>query len=87
LVYHRAIFAQIIFFDAVDFWGVDEKGISIAEDGASIRFTEIDAQLVVTPHEHIARFCGSVADDGGVFDVLNVGGQGMKTLRGFIHPS
>ena len=85
LIDHIAIFAQVIFLNAIDFWREDEEGIAGAKDGAAVGLKKFDAHFFIAAHQKFAGLRGSVLHYVGVFDVLDVGGEGMKILSGFIH--
>ena len=85
LIDQVAIFAQVIFLDAIDFGGEDEERIAGAQNGATVGFEKLDAHFFIATHQELAGFRGSVFDYVGVFNVLYVGGEGTKILSGFIH--
>jgi len=85
LIDQIAIFAQVIFLDTIDLGGEDKEGIAGAQDGAAVGFEELDAHFFIAAHQELAGFRGSIFHYVGVFNVLDVGGEGMKILSGFIH--
>lgn len=87
LVDQRAVLAEIEFLNAINLRSVDKERIAIAQDGAFIGRQEINAHFVVFMEIQKTGFGRGVVYDGGEFDVLDVGGQGMKILCGTVHKS
>jgi O6-methylguanine-DNA--protein-cysteine methyltransferase len=85
LVGHRTMLADVVFFDAVDFWSENIERIPVPKDRSLIGLQEINAHFIVAPYEDVAGFRGSILHDGRVLDVFNVGGERVKVLRGLVH--
>jgi len=75
---------NVVFLDTIDFRSENEEGIAISEDRSRIRLLKIDAHFVIAPHAYLAALGRSILHHRGVFDVLDIGGEGMKVLGGLI---
>jgi hypothetical protein len=85
LIHHRAILAEVIFFHAIQFGVVKEKGIAGAQYRSRLGLRKLDPHFLVAPDENLSRFRGCVLHYGCVFYVFNIRRQGAEILRGLIH--
>jgi hypothetical protein len=84
LVGEGTMFSDVVFLDAINLGRENEKGIAIAKDGAWIGLLKINTHFVVAADEDLAGLGRGISYDGGVFDVLDIGGEGMKVLGGLV---
>src|SRR5882724_8817853 len=75
---------NVIFLDAIDFRSENEDGIAVPEDRSRIGLLKIDAHFVIAPHAYLAALGGGILHHRGIFDVLDIGGERMKVLRGLV---
>ena len=85
LIDHLAVLAEVVFFDAIDFWVEEEQVVAFAQNRARIRLGDFDAHLLVVANKDMSRFRGRVFYHRGVLDVFKVGRQRVEVLRGLVH--
>jgi len=85
LVGKRTVLSDVIFLDAINLRRENVKRIAVSEDRSRIGLLEIDAHLVVATHENLAGLGRGILHYRGVFDVFDIGCEGVKVLRGLVH--
>src|SRR6266478_947417 len=87
LIDHRTVLAEVEFFDAVYLWIENKERVAGTQNGARVRLGNLDAHFLIAADIDVACFYRGIFHHRRVFDVFDIGTEGMEVLRGLVHHS